>query len=87
MKITKRQLRKIIRESLDDAFSQWGPTTDDIDEWWEYMDPGSVRKLSKDLRVNPDNSKWNAREWESVMNYYAQIEMGDPRGYHRSRNI
>ncbi len=84
MKITKRHLRRIIKEAIE---AQEIPTPDEIEEWWTYMSPGSIRRLSRKLMINPDASRWNAKEWEAVTNYYVQVEMGDSRGYQRGRNI
>ena len=84
MKITKRQLRRIVREAID---MQEIPTPDELEEWWEYMTPGAMKAVAAKTRVGLDPKRWNAREWESVTNYYVQVEMGDPRGYQRGRNI
>lgn len=61
------------------------PSNDELMEWWDYSDPGTIRRLSRKLMVNPNAEKWNARMWEAVMNYYVQVEMADPTGYVRSR--
>ena len=84
MKITRHQLRRIIREAID---MQEIPTTDEIEEWWEYMTPGAMNQVASKARVGLDPKRWNAREWESVIDYYVQVEMGDSRGYQRGRNI
>ena len=84
MKITKRQLGRIIREAID---MQEVPTPDEIEEWWEYMTPGAMKAVAAKTRAGFDPKRWNAREWESVTDYYVQVEMGDSRGYQRGRNI
>lgn len=84
MKITKRQLRRIIREAMD---MQEIPMPDEIEEWWEYMTPGAMKSVAAETRVGLDPKRWNAREWESVTDYYVRVEMGDSRGYQRGRNI
>ena len=84
MKITKRQLQTIIREAID---MQAIPAPDEIEEWWDYMSPGAMKAVATKTRVGLDPKRWNAREWESVTDYYVRVEMGDPRGYQRGRNI
>lgn len=63
------------------------PTADEIEEWWEFMSPGAVKKVASIAKVPTNLSKWNAAHWERVMDYYVQVEMGDPRGYSRGRNV
>ena len=63
------------------------PTADEISEWWVYMDPGSKRRVCKEIRVNHNHRRWNAREWERAMDYYVRVFEGDPRGYSRGRNV
>jgi len=63
------------------------PTADEIEEWWEYMTPGAMKAVAAEARVGLNPKRWNAREWESVMDYYVQVEMGDSRGYQRGRNV
>ena len=64
------------------------PTVPEIEEWWDYMSPGSIKSLKKELKLSTaSREKWNARDWEKVMDYYVQIELGDPRGYSRGRNV
>jgi hypothetical protein len=82
MKDQKQLLKRIINEVLQDI-----PTPDELEEWWVHMAPGSIRRLSRKLRVPPDPLKWNARDWEVITDYYVQVEMGDTRGYQRGRNI
>ena len=74
-------------ESVSRNEMQKIPTPDEIEEWWEYMTPGAMKAVAAKARVGFDPKRWNAREWESVTDYYVQIEMGDLRGYHRGRNI
>ena len=62
MKITKRQLRRIIREVID---MQEIPTPDEIEEWWEYMTPGAMKLVASKTSVGLDPKRWNAREWEA----------------------
>ena len=64
------------------------PTVAEIEEWLIYMSPGSLKSLAKRLRLTSTNfHRWNAREWERVMNYYVIVELGDERGYSRGRNV
>ncbi len=67
--------------------SRGAPTVDEIEEWWEYMPPGSQRSLTRELKLTGPQRRWNARDWEKVMDYYVRIEEGDPRGYNRGRNV
>ena len=82
---TREDLERMLSES--EMGMQAIPTPDEIEEWWEYMTPGAMKSVAAETRVGLDPKRWNAREWESVMDYYVQVEMGDPRGYQRGRNI
>ena len=82
---TREDLMRMLSESA--MGMQAIPTPDEIEEWWEYMTPGAMKSVAAQTRVGLDPKRWNAREWESVTDYYVRVEMGDPRGYQRGRNI
>ena len=63
------------------------PMPDEIEEWWEYMTPGAMKAVAANARVGFNPKRWNGLEWERVIDYYVRVEMGDPRGYQRGRNI
>ena len=61
---------------------------DETEEWWESMSPGGVASITKQLKLTSKNSnQWNADDWEKVMHYYVVVELDDPRGYSRGRNV
>ena len=82
---TREDLMRMLSESA--MGMQAIPTPDEIEEWWEYMTPGAMKSVAAQTRVGLDPKQWNAREWESVTDYYVRVEMGDSRGYQRGRNI
>ena len=68
--------------------SKWSPTTAEIIEWWDYLDPGALRAIVREVKLSNSNAKrWNARDWERVIDYYVRVEQGDPRGFTRGRNV
>jgi len=76
--------RALPKVELDEA----APKVAEIEDWWEYMDPGSQRSVAKQVRLSTTaHRRWNATDWERVMDYYVQKELGDPRGYSRGRNV
>ena len=63
-------------------------TVPDVEEWWDYSPPGAIRAITKQLKLSSANrNRWNALDWERVMDYYVRIELGDRRGYTRGRNV
>ena len=85
---TKRHPVIDIREDVRPVAESRLPTNDEVEEWWEYTDPGSQRSVMRQIGLSSQNSsKWHAQDWERVIDYYVRIEMGDPRGFDRGRNV
>lgn len=64
------------------------PSVEDIEEWWEYLDPSSMRRISQTIGLSTLNSRrWHAQDWERAMDYYVRVEMGDSRGYDAPRAL
>ncbi len=89
MKIRLSELREIIREEarrLREAGRT--PSNEEVEEWWDMMSPGGTRAVARQLRLSSDDrERWNARDWESVVDYFVRVEMGDDRGWERGRNV
>lgn len=64
------------------------PTADEIEDWWTHLSPGTVSSIAKRVRLTTtDIRRWNARDWAYAMDYYVRVELGNPRGYDRGRNV
>jgi hypothetical protein len=64
------------------------PTADEIEDWWEHTSPGETKGIARALKLTTHQfGRWNAQDWEKVMDYYVRVEEGDHRGYQRWRNL
>lgn len=62
---------------------------EEVEKWWTK---GSGRKYKDSIAKNqklstPDINRFNARDWEILINYYVITMLGDSYGWERSRNI
>lgn len=61
----------------------------EVEKWWTT---GSGRKYKDQITKNqklstPDINRFNARDWEILINYYVVTVLGDSLGWDRGRNI
>jgi hypothetical protein len=61
MKITKNQLRKIIKEEIQNTLREY-PKSDDISKLFEILDPDDIKKLRASAKLGPKELKKVYRE-------------------------
>lgn len=61
---------------------------EEVEDWWDHTSPGELKSISREMKLTTTNRKrWNAKDWESVLDYYVRTILGNPRGFYRGRNV